>query len=521
MATLPVRLVVMAFFLSHVLAAAEPMEMETPPRHQVAKKSGKAAAAKRQEKPGGATKKADPVGGARPEEDLGMRPKSTRRAAKANTAIFDADSSSGVSPTKKKTKPTPPSPQHAVVPKGPGKAKAGPVAPKSKAKAAPKANKRPKDDDDFVVAGEDVDDVVEDGDDDEVAADEDTPPVPALKAAPIKMAGPKKVLVKNVVAAAPAALAAGAAVAAAPADDADEMFRLVRIEREAHRCTCALVAKLTVKDLKAICNKLDPRVNFRERVGNATKDMRKKRILVELCCVCTSEEAVTAAIAAAGYVQGVAPKFWHPRVQFGELSLLTAFHHAMMLAAAEPENAAFSIVLNEFRAHFAKMLTTNFRFYVVDGKINKADEVGQDFVIARLERFAHYVQSIKSALNHYRGIHSDMTCGRLRKGLVCTPFRIFRDCDPRVEQILKAKVEVFLLLLMEDEALMDISAAYHDQAKLNARFGFYSHCLRNASTTRCCQLGKLLKERNAKYTRIFQCTVDIASPFRQKNRKCA
>jgi hypothetical protein len=463
-------------------------------------------------------------GGSSGKEDLGTHTKSVRQAAKANTAIYEAeDDSSGLSSLRKKNRPSPPSPQRGLVSKG-RSAKAGPT----KANATVTIRKRQKADDDFEAENSDEDDELVDEDDVQEDAME-APAAPIAKAIPAKTktgprnapaknvsakAGPKKAPVKTVAGAVPAPAAAGR-------DDADDVFRLVVIERAANRCTCVLVVKLAVGKIKTICGKLDPPVNFRERVNNANRDMRKKMILIQLCRICNTEDDVTVAIAAAGYYQGVSPKFWHPRVRPAALSLLAAFHHAMQLAASDPANEEIREVLNEFRAHFAKMLSVNFRFYVVEGKINKADDVGQHFVLSRIDRFAHFVESVKSALNHYRGIHSDMTCGRLRKNLVCVPFRLFQNCDPRVQQILKAKVEIFLLLVMEDELLLDIDVLYADQAKLNVRFGFYFHSLRNSSVTRFCQFGKLLNDRKANETTIFQCVVDMASPFKQKNRKCA
>ena len=70
--------------------------------------------------------------------------------------------------------------------------------------------------------------------------------------------------------------------------------------------------------------------------------------------------------------------------------------------------------------------------------------------------------------------------------------------------ILKAKVEIFLVLLMEDEFLLDISAVYRDQEKLNLQFGFYFQSFRKLSKTRFCQSGKLLKDKKANATTTFQ-----------------
>ncbi len=303
---------------------------------------------------------------------------------------------------------------------------------------------------------------------------------------------------------------------------AAEILRLVTIERAAGRCICALVAKANVRSLKAICLAQVPAVAFRHRVGPrfALKVMLKKEIILELCPVCTTLADVIAGMAGAGYLQGVAPKYWHPRIEIASLSPLAAFHYLMQRSGDVPANADIRLVLEEFRAHYAKTLAVNFRFYIVEGKVNKANDVGQDAVLFRIDKFANYMHSITSSLNHYRGNHSDMSCGRLRRGLVCTPFRLFQNCDARVEQIVKANLQIFLKFVLRNEDLIDIEAIFPDQAALNTSFGFiYSNSCKNASLIRLCQFGKLLKDRNAKHTTIFQCNGDIASPFKQKKRK--
>jgi hypothetical protein len=103
--------------------------------------------------------------GVRPEEDPAVRPKSRRQAARANSAILEADSSSAVSSIKKKTRASPPSPAHALESKANNAARRKPAT--SKRKAVP-TKKRPQDDGDydFVVAdvADDLDDMVPDRD---------------------------------------------------------------------------------------------------------------------------------------------------------------------------------------------------------------------------------------------------------------------------------------------------------------------------------------------------------------------
>jgi hypothetical protein len=405
---------------------------------------------------------------------VGSRAPSTRAAAKNNTAIHESDASSGLSPVKKKGKRAPTSPLHVAAPRDAPKNSQKRKKVPFRQKAALAGRKRLQDDADFDgdVNAQDQSDA-----DEEVDSLADEPPasVVAAKAAgkPKPARGKQKGVGKVVASLAAAAPAVAAVRVVAGLTEVEETLRLVILERQAGRCTCALVGKLAVKDLKLICLQQNPPVVYRHRVDRQLKDMRKKEILVELCVVCTSEAEVVAAMASAGFLQGVAPKFWNPRIVEEALSPLTAFHFALQRNGNLEENADIRDVLNEFRAHFAKMLSTNFRFYVVEGKINKMDDVGQLAVLHRVDKFANFVHSVKSAFNHYRGIHSDMTCGRLRKALVCTPFRLFQNCDARVQCTLKRFVEIFLRLIMDDDELLDITAVYHDQDKLNRAFALY------------------------------------------------
>jgi hypothetical protein len=309
---------------------------------------------------------------------------------------------------------------------------------------------------------------------------EDISPVPAefsveplaLKAViqPKKSAANRKTAVLANVADVPAVVMIGSP----DLSDEEELLRLVTIERGQGRCSCGLVAKSTVKILKVICAAQVPPVAVRHRLGQrlAWKDMRKKEILLALCPVCTTEAEVVVAMAGAGFLQGVNPKYWNPRVDLQRLSPLMAFHLSVQRSSNLPENADIHVVLDEFRAHLAKMLSVNFRFYVMEGKINKMDDVGQEAVLYRIDKFSNYFQSVKSALSHYRDVHSDMTCGRLRRGLVCTPFRVFQNCDARVEQILRRHILIFLRFVMGDENLTNIENVYPNQARINAHFGF-------------------------------------------------
>ena len=392
-----------------------------------------------------------------------MRAPSTRAAAKSNVAVRMREESSEVSiaspVVKKRGKSAPPP----AASSRPAERKANVVA----SNLARASKKRAQDDDgDF----EDISPVPDIMEDDEAAEISVEPFAQKAVIQPKKSAANRKTAVLANVAEFPAIVIIG------PPDlsDEEELLRLVTFERGQGRCSCGLVAKSTVKILKVICAAQVPSVAVRHRVGQrlAWKDMRKKEILLALCPVCTTEGEVVAAMAGAGFLQGVNPKYWNPRVDLQRLSPLMAFHLSVQRSSNLPENADIHVVLDEFRAHLAKMLSVNFRFYVMEGKINKMDDVGQEAVHYRIDKFSNYFQSVKSALNHYRDVHSDMTCGRLRRGLVCTPFRVFQNCDARVEQILRRHILIFLRFVMGDENLANIENVYPNQARINAHFGF-------------------------------------------------
>ncbi len=139
--------------------------------------------------------------------------------------------------------------------------------------------------------------------------------------------------------------------------------------------------------------------------------------------------------------QGVERKFWSPIVDPERLTLFTAVHFAFVTRGS---GETFSDVLNDFRAHFLKVIKVNWLFYVVRGRENKVRNAGQRSVLSFEEKLSNFLFSLKSALNHYRDNHSDMTCGRLRTAPRCIPFQIFQRCDPMVERIVIEILNTFV-----------------------------------------------------------------------------
>jgi hypothetical protein len=230
----------------------------------------------------------------------------------------------------------------------------------------------------------------------------------------------------------------------------------------AKQCSCSVLAKRTVKDLQNFAKTRSPPIRHR-RDG---AELRKKDQLLEICRVCKSIDEVIAAMGGAGYRHGVAPEYWYPVVDQQRLTIFSAVHLAFV---AEGIGKEFSMVLNDFRAHFLKVIKVNWRFYVVRGKINKVGEVGQRAVFTFSEKLSNFLMSLESAIEHYRDNHSDMTCGRLRKHQTCVPFQIFQRCDVMVERIVTEIVNTLVTFALEKK-VTSIDSVYENQFELKQAF---------------------------------------------------
>jgi hypothetical protein len=244
--------------------------------------------------------------------------------------------------------------------------------------------------------------------------------------------------------------------------EADDWIGQAMLLFQASECTCSVLAKQTVKQLHEFAKTRRPKIPHRR--GGA--ELRKKEQLLEICRACKTVDEVATAMGGAGYHQGVAPEYWYPVIDRERLTVFTAVHLAFRRAG---EGEGFSAILNEFRAHFLKVIKVNWRFYVVRGKVNKAGEVGQSSVFSFAEKLTHFLSSLTSAINHYRDNHSDMTCGRLRKYQTCVLFQIFQRCDPMVERIVVEIVNTLVLFALENN-IETIDNIYPDQEKLKRAF---------------------------------------------------
>jgi len=72
-----------------------------------------------------------------------------------------------------------------------------------------------------------------------------------------------------------------------------EAERLVRIAIDRRQCTCAIAAKLVVKELRVLVKNRN--LPTKEKVDGKTKDIIKVELLLSLCPVCTNTDQVNAA----------------------------------------------------------------------------------------------------------------------------------------------------------------------------------------------------------------------------------
>jgi hypothetical protein len=232
-------------------------------------------------------------------------------------------------------------------------------------------------------------------------------------------------------------------------------------------CTCKTFSNCRVGSLRTVATHF--RVNIHHVIDGKQKLRPKKLLLWDLCPICETEADVELAMADAGWRDGINPTHWFPTVDQQSLSVLGAFHCSMLDAATLLENGIDRALLNRFRAHYLRNFASNFKFYIVRGKVNCHDRVGQRTVPNREERVANFLMAMQSCESHYRGVHSDQTCGRLRKNQVCVPFALFQDCPTYVVQPLLANISKVIEFVFLHNA-GDIQSPYWDQDTLRQHF---------------------------------------------------
>lgn len=137
-------------------------------------------------------------------------------------------------------------------------------------------------------------------------------------------------------------------------------------------CTCVRFKVLSVKRVRKIC--CDSRISVPTMAAAvapaAAKAIQKNNLLVALCPVCKNVNDVRAIGGAEE--EGIANKFWLPPVDQAQLSIVDAFHLAMMrdIAAFDAASPIF-YELNRFRAHIMAHIVSNFQYYVQRGLVNR------------------------------------------------------------------------------------------------------------------------------------------------------
>lgn len=264
--------------------------------------------------------------------------------------------------------------------------------------------------------------------------------------------------------------------------EAAERHLLVQYHQQvnAGRCSCGLLGKSVTALLAKFCRQQDRDPFWRGENNELTRrQMPKARLLLTLCVVCKTVAEVEAAKVAGGFVHGIPPKFWNPPIsQPGQYSVLDGFYYvigqldlaALGVNAAELPNALSD--LNAFRAHLGKHFVTNFKFYVLKGKVNKFQNVGQNQVVLSIDRCSNFSFAMSAAFDHYQGIHSVNTCGRLRKGLNCNPFKLIQTCHQVVQRALRdAVTRVCSFVLTQNATISSLESSFSDQEALVAHFG--------------------------------------------------
>lgn len=256
-----------------------------------------------------------------------------------------------------------------------------------------------------------------------------------------------------------------AAVAAAPVptNDTERQADALRAQGV---CSCKVLKVLLVEQLRAFCRARNISI-----IGADHVKLGKTDLLLECCVVCQTQEDTNRAVIVDAH-QGIAQKYWQwaARANDIDLSILSAYHLAMTALAGAPENVASAVDLHDFRAHFLSVFDTNYHFYVRNGKVNKVDGPGQNNVVNDADRRTNFAMSCVAALNHYRDVHDGQTCGRLRKGLVCRPFRVFGNCQPCVEVACRLNL-MHVLAAVTRAPQTDVRFPYPDQQWLRQEFG--------------------------------------------------
>lgn len=250
--------------------------------------------------------------------------------------------------------------------------------------------------------------------------------------------------------------------------DEDAFIAHLKELRASNLCMCPALRGLLKARLSEICSSvgIETRANGKEKT--------KYELCIDLCPLHMSEEEVKQhMLGDTQYWQGVHPMFWKPRVKKNSLSVVDAFHCYMKEREEEYHSDQGKVEINEYRAHFLKVFAVNFKFYVVDGKENKQGAPGQIPVHYPVLRISNFLSSLQGALKHYSGYHNEQTCGLLRRGKLCTPFKVFAVCEEQVKPVVQEAVNrlsIYVLQNAKHIAESALSSPDPDQQRLRNHF---------------------------------------------------
>lgn len=262
--------------------------------------------------------------------------------------------------------------------------------------------------------------------------------------------------------------------------DLADPLRLYTIQRDGRSCSCGILCQLKVNTIFALCEHFRIETSWKGENGDLSRRRKpKNRLLLALCMTCESLEEVETAKVNKGFRDNIHPRFWNPTdPSANAASIMDGFYLIVLradltaLGVTADETEAVRADILAFRAHFAKAMSINFKFYVIKGRKNKENSIGQVQVVLSEDRCSNFVHAMNAAFDHYHDVHDWMTCGRLRKGKVCTPFKLLSTCHRAVHQVMRDTVQKVLAFVLDNHTtIMSIEAPFPEQEQLRRHFG--------------------------------------------------
>jgi hypothetical protein len=265
------------------------------------------------------------------------------------------------------------------------------------------------------------------------------------------------------------------AIVARAEDEAVVLRTRYDVARGNQQCTCHFLKPLLVKPLRQLARGLNIETAFVD--GEVRKKIAKPLLLLSLCGVCQTIEDVAAV--GGGEREGIPAKFWAPLIIVQILSVLDAMHLSFRQAIDNvpngPTAAHVRFELNRFRAHLLSHAETNGRRYLFQGKVNLVGEHGSVVTQRRRLREATFGIAMQATMQHYDDIHSNLYCGKLRKGQACVPFQTWDDCSDAVRPIVQTQVVrlcIFVIERGENDRVMKVEDPFlGSQQELRMHFG--------------------------------------------------